>query len=274
MTSIINVLGFIVLRFSYPLLFLSNNLIDGKLSFITLVTYLAFTAFEVSLLILCFNLLKRRIMRSFFEENRNEIQEEFREAAKRLAPNQILLGDKTGVFENREQANVREFLAKSRTELDIFTPNLRYFMMDNRGEIFKEAISRGCKIRLLALHPKHVFISERFAQIDLRNPRQFVSEMSASLKVFLRDYVKPGQVELRVFDEPPTTLVLRSDNEVMVSFILRQGRARKFLHLRMECGKGRAGEPFVIHFDTAFDEAEDVTPELLEEINADIRNRY
>ncbi|WP_163665972.1 hypothetical protein [Adonisia turfae] len=210
----------------------------------------------------------------FFDKNRDKIRDEFRSAARFLAPDQVLLGDITGVFQNREQAKIRDFLAKSQTELDIFTPNLRYFTMEKRGEIFDEAIKRGCRIRLLALHPMNAFTSERFSQIDLKNARQFASEMLASLEVFFDSYARPGQVELRIFNEPPTAVILRSDNAVIVSFILRQGRAREYVHLRMRCEKGRTGEPFLRHFDTAFDEAEDVTPELLKAISAEIRKKY
>lgn len=238
------------------------------------VTHLAFLTLESLILILFYIFLKKQIVKSLFKENRSEFQEEFRNAAKLIAPKQILLGDITGVFQNREQANVREFLANSQFELDIFTPNLRYFTMENRGEIFEEAIKKGCRIRLLALHPKNAFTSERFSQIDLRDARAFASEMSASLEIFLNNYVRPGQVELRVFDEPPTTLILRSDDEVLVSFILRQARSREYLHLRMRCNKGRSGEPFMRHFDTAFDSARDVTPALLSQINAEIKSTY
>ena len=237
-------------------------------------THLGLVAFEILALILLYPFIRKQIVKLSLDQYRPEFQQEFRKAASIIAPKEVLLGDITGAFKDREQANVREFLSKSQLELDIYTPNLRYFTMENRGEIFDDAIKRGCKIRLLALNPKNAFTSERFSQIELRDPRAFASEMLGSLDMFLRDYVRPGQVELRVFNEPPTTLILRSDDEVLVSFILRQARSREYLHLRMRCDKGRSGEPFVLHFNSAFDSAKEVTDSLLSHIRAEVESTY
>lgn len=240
----------------------------------TVSVHIALVTFEIIALVLLYPVIKKRIVKSFIDQYRYDFQQDFRNAAYIIAPQKVQLGDITGAFKNREEADVRKFLSRSQSELDIYTPNLKYFTMEGRGKIFEDAIKRECKIRVLALNPKNAFTSERFSQIELGEPRAFASEMLGSLEIFLRDYAAPGLIELRVFNEPPTTLILRSDNEVLVSFILRQARSREYLHLRMRCDQERLGKPFVTHFDTAFNSAKEVTTSLLSQIRAEVESTY
>lgn len=184
------------------------------------------------------------------------------------------------LHKGRYAIDFNQYFESATDNIDILVTNLQTVQM-YAGVLLAKAES-GVNVRILALNPTHSFLSNRFPEIGLRAGEQFREEIISSLRSFClaRDTrLAPDQqlyFSLRLYNNPPTIMIFRRDDRLILAFILRQGRSRDQLHIEFLCTKGsgysslpaKHADAFVKHFETIWTESKNVTYDELQMLSS------
>lgn len=181
----------------------------------------------------------------------------------------------TALYPGRYAVNFPEFFSSAQEHIDILVTNLQTVQMFS-GLLIEKA-KAGVSVRVLSLHPNHPFLANRFAEIGLRAGDHFRSEIVSSLRNFClaRETHLPLDVQekfiVKMYDNPPSMMIFRKDDRIILAFILRQGRSRDQLHIEFACshrgGDTRPANCFVKHFDSIWQEAQAVDYKQVEDLS-------
>jgi hypothetical protein len=170
------------------------------------------------------------------------------------------------VYSARHEIDFSNFFGQSTEVIEILVTNLQS-MEIYIGHLFDMA-QKGIKVRILAIDPHNEFLRRRFIHLGFKQFNTFADEMIISLKHFCmeRDIrLTPDRQEnfqIRVYSSPPTLMIFKSDNRIIISYILQQGRARHLPHMEFDCtllpDKKNPSYAFVEHFNVVWSQAEPV----------------
>jgi len=166
-------------------------------------------------------------------------------------------------YSNRAEINFHSFFSSAENCIDILVTNLQSLQM--HLDLFAEMSQNGVKVRILAINPTHEFLKKRFNELSFKKIRHFREEMVTALRnvwSHIEKISNPASFEIRVYENTPTIMIFRCDNDLIISFILRQGRAREYLHIRFNSlGSQSLDETarcFVDHFEVLFSESQKI----------------
>jgi hypothetical protein len=181
----------------------------------------------------------------------------------------------TALYPGRYSVDFPAFFSSAKENIDILVTNLQTVQMFLG--ILADRAKAGVSVRVLALNPNHSFLANRFSEIGLRAGDQFRLEIISSLRNFCLTRETRLTTDLqdnfviKIFNNPPTVMIFRRDDRVILAFILRQGRSRDQLHIEFVCSsKDRDERPadcFVKHFNVMWQEAQEVDYKKVEEMS-------
>ena len=186
------------------------------------------------------------------------------------------------IYPSRTAIDFKRFFEVAQERIDILTTNLRSMVL-YVDTLCKKA-RHGVSVRVLTLNPvdpfsgsgHHPFLKTRYKDLDYNRVEQFSAQMVASLTNFCstkeREFsaFESCSFKIRLYDNSPSIMMFRSDDELILGFILRQGRSSEFIHI--QCDLRQVDEvpksccDFARHFDCVWNEAEDASTQLIEEI--------
>lgn len=170
------------------------------------------------------------------------------------------------VSKNRNEAELNVFFCKANHSIDILVTNLSYFTGDILDTLEKKA-NNNVKIRILTLYEKSQFVPQR--QKYIKN-WTFEHDMFNALSLFMEKKEKLQEnnssknFEIRIYDECPSIIMMKVDNQLILSFILSLGKARDQPHIKLDLTKDRGEKSdayrFAQHFDKLWEGAK--TPNI------------
>ncbi len=181
------------------------------------------------------------------------------------------------IYPTRQAINFNDFFTSAKENIDILVTNLQS-MQEYIGLLLEKA-KAGIDVRILALNPLHPFVQNRFAELRLKNEEFFQEEMVSSLGKFCSkrksvlntEQQKTEQqktFQIKIYNNPPTLMIFRSDNRVIIGFILRQGRSREYMHIEFNI-ESTSKEPrkslcFIKHFQKIWEQLKEINYDEVE----------
>lgn len=169
------------------------------------------------------------------------------------------------VSKNRDEAKLNDFFNNANTSIDILVTNLSYFTGNILNKL-EEKANNHVKIRILTLYEKSQFVQQR--QKYIKN-WTFENDMFNAISLFMERQEKLQQnnidnFEIKIYDECPSIIMMRVDNQLFLSFILSLGQARDQPHIKLDLTKDRGEKSdayrFAQHFDILWENAK--TPNI------------
>ena len=159
--------------------------------------------------------------------------------------------------ESRNDADIKIRILAAKKRVWIYATNHKYISTINVKSYLYDS---DMDVRFLMLSPKSLFVSTRFHEIPGKtSARDFSTEISNNLQHLIKEYKGSRSVKLRLFFEQPTFMMYLIDDTLIVSHILRQGRARDQVHfifdLRFPDIKKDTSD-FIEHFLKVWERAE------------------
>jgi hypothetical protein len=162
------------------------------------------------------------------------------------------------ICENRNTADIKGRILNAKKRVWIFATNHRYlssldvhrFLKENSGEI---------DVRFLMLSPKSMFVATRYSEIPGKESAEdFAIEISNNLKHLINEYKDEPKVGIRLYHRQPTFMMYLIDDTLILSHILRQGRARDQAHFLFDLNYPRIRmivDDYINHFQQVWEEA-------------------
>lgn len=178
------------------------------------------------------------------------------------------------IYRRRSAIDFDRFWRSAKQRIQILATNLRSLQMYT-GLLVDKA-KQGVRVRILALNPTHEFLQRRFKELNLKNPKDFHDEMITSLRHFCN--AKENQLGsneqenfvVKIHDSPPSLMLFRSDDRVILGFILQQGRSSDYMHVEFDCSvqsdRSKYCQDFVDHFEVLWERAAEISSHDLDEI--------
>ncbi|HJZ24600.1 MAG TPA: hypothetical protein VJ201_09200 [Candidatus Babeliales bacterium] len=168
------------------------------------------------------------------------------------------------IYPNRLKTHLSEFFNSANQRIDILTTNLK--SLDLCKTTLVQKASNGIKVRVLTLNPTHGFLRSRYKELGFTEPKLFYNEMITALRHFVKEENNissyKNNYKVKIHQSSPTLMLFRSDDKLILGFILRQGRASDFMHIEFNCSekydRPNYSQCFIEHFDTLWKEAEEV----------------
>lgn len=129
---------------------------------------------------------------------------------------------------NRNDVDLRRKILEAKERVWIYATNHKYVSSLN---VTSHLAQSDMDVRFLMLSPKSMFVSTRFNDIPGKKcAEEFSTEISNNLQHLIREYKGSKTVKARLFYDQPTFMMYLVDNTLIVSHILKQGRAREQVH--------------------------------------------
>ncbi len=158
------------------------------------------------------------------------------------------------IFTERDDAHLPDAVYGAQRTIDLITSNL-YFFTDEEHFVshgqyaFDDPVQRGVKVRILALNPDSVIAEYRARELgrehdvsgyreDLRNAARFIYHRYRDAK----------HVDIRIYDDLPLQITLRTDWDVFTAIVSRGQQARFNLHLKAHVDYPGVRPTFESHF--------------------------
>ena len=130
--------------------------------------------------------------------------------------------------ETRNDADIKRRILEAKKRVWIYATNHKYMSTINVKSYLYDS---DMDVRFLMLSPKSLFVGTRFHEIPGKSTAQdFSTEISNNLQHMIKEYKGSRSVKLRLFYEQPSFMMYLIDDTLIVSHILRQGRARDQVH--------------------------------------------
>ena len=128
---------------------------------------------------------------------------------------------------NRNAADIKKLILSAKKRVWIYATNNKYI---SSLDVDMQLKNKDLDVRFLMLSPKSLFVSTRFSEIPGKlEASDFAEEISANLQQMLFRY-KRSPVKMRLYYDSPTFMMYLIDDILIISPILRQGRARDQVH--------------------------------------------
>lgn len=175
----------------------------------------------------------------------------------------------TDFFQNRAEADLSSFFGDSAENIDILTSNL--ISLTDHLPILRNRAENGVSIRILALNPDSAFVEGRYRDLGLGQSDDFKREILTGIRGFQMDFDAfkknhpdlAGNIALKVFDNLPTLVLFRSDNRLIIQFILSIGRGRENPQIEFDIsfrkGKISGSSKFQNHFEAIWEKSKDIS---------------
>ncbi len=132
-------------------------------------------------------------------------------------------------YRARKDIDIKNLIINAKKRVWIYATNHRVIGdRVNNVEIvdFLNANAGEIDVRFLMLDPESIFIATRFHEIPSKTtPESFSNEITGRLSALDEEYGKNKKIKTRLFVVPPTFMMYIIDDLLIVSYILRQGRA-------------------------------------------------
>lgn len=184
------------------------------------------------------------------------------------------------VYKSRNDSHLNDFFKKAQRVIRILTTNLA--SLENDLQDLIEKAKKDVKVSILTLNPRHEFLIRRYKDLrQFEKAKDFFEEMIVNLRKFCNEKEKSlknddkSNFEIRLYDNPPTLMLFQSDDEVIIGFILRKGRASKFIHIKFNCSdydyekENKYCGDFLKHFDNIWKDATEISAERINDIKWD-----
>jgi len=178
------------------------------------------------------------------------------------------------IYPTRHAINFNIFLGTSKNRIYILTTNLQSLEM-YLGILIDRA-RQGVSIKILTLNPTHDFLRKRFRELTFKKAKFFYDEMVTSLRHFCsakEHQLTPEQQKnfvIKIHDSPPTMMLFISDENILMGFILQQGRARDQMHVEFDCSvqfeRKKHCQCLVEHFDLLWNRSHEITEDDIDNI--------
>lgn len=219
-------------------------------------------------------LYERFAERDHARETANRIADFLETQLEHRLGGQIENSDIVAVYPARHAIDFYKYYSQATKQIDILTTNLQ--SMENYVGLLIDLAKKGVKIRILTLHPSNEFINRRFTELGFKEARSFAEEMIVSIKHFCRDKEQRlteeqrDNFQIRLYKNPPSMMLFRRDYNIIVSFILQQGRSRDQLHMEFNCfpqsGKQRLSTAFIEHYEILWSHAENTDTHVVDQL--------
>lgn len=165
-------------------------------------------------------------------------------------------------YSNRDVVDLNSMISNAKTQVDILTTNLNYFLFDKLNEStnpFSDALKNGAIVRVVTMNPESVIAEYRAKQLvrgqDIPGYRRELRDGIISL---YKQFDGHPQFHLHVYNDLPLQITFRIDEQILTSIVTRGERARKRIHIKFSLYDEGVTESFVSHFQSMFDNSEDV----------------
>lgn len=206
--------------------------------------------------------------------NENDAPEKLLHIAKSLAPwllkaseearkgNLLRKRTRAIAYSNRDVVDLNSMISSAKTQVDILTTNLNYFLFDKLNEStnpFSDALKNGAIVRVVTMNPESVIAEYRAKQLvrgqDIPGYRR---ELRDGIINLYKQFDGHPQFHLHVYNDLPLQITFRIDEQILTSIVTRGERARKRIHIKFSLYDEGVTESFVSHFQSMFDNSEDV----------------
>ena len=162
------------------------------------------------------------------------------------------------ICENRNAADFKGRILNAKKRVWIFATNHRYISSLDVHRFLKEK-SGEIDVRFLMLSPQSMFVATRYSEIPgKQSPADFAIEISNNLMHLINEYKDEPRVGLRLYHRQPTFMMYLIDDTLILSHILRQGRARDQAHFLFDLNYPRIRmivNDYINHFQEVWEEA-------------------
>jgi hypothetical protein len=168
------------------------------------------------------------------------------------------------VYRSRREIDVRRFIkaAPSGSEIKMLGTALMCVTPWETQQIMIERLKDGCTFKLLSLNPDSPFVGQRAreehrAVDEIKSVIGNTCEINQSFIATLPDNLRP-KVSLLHYDAPPMCFMVSNSDIMIISFYLREQRGENFPHFEIEIKEGGIVKPFMDHFDSLWDEVQEL----------------
>jgi len=162
------------------------------------------------------------------------------------------------VFSDRSEAHLPDTVASARRSIDLITTNLSFFadvesfVADVDGVpvyAFDPPVTKGVKVRVLALNPESVIAEYRAKQLGQEHDvAGYREQLRAAARFFYQRYKAYRNVDIRIYDDLPLQITLIIDDKVITSVVSRGQAARNNIHVEFDLDFRGARASFEKHF--------------------------
>jgi len=186
------------------------------------------------------------------------------------------------IYSNRDAINLNEYFTDAKNNIDILVTNLS--SLEIHAGLLAKLANDGVKVRIIALNPQSEFVKSRFKELVFQSQKQFYCELVSSLRTFCLykenkvDKDKKSNFLIHVFDNPPSLILFQRDSQIIVGFILRQGKSRDSIHIEFDCSQ-KTSQPcqdYIKHFQLIWNDSRDINLAAIDQIcskECDIQNK-
>ncbi len=160
-------------------------------------------------------------------------------------------------FKDRDVATLADVFLSAHHRIDILTTNLSWLFLKEGGSdrSYWEAIGLTVKrnelmqLRILTLNPESEIAANRGHQLGFTpvNFRDQLRRGYEKAKTFASSY-PTSRVEIRIYDELPTQITFRIDNEVFTCIVGQPMQSRNYPVLKFDVANLGVQEAFLSHF--------------------------
>jgi hypothetical protein len=167
------------------------------------------------------------------------------------------------VHMSREPISFSQVLERAEPNTEIRILGICLLSLARTQHLLEKKLEAGCSIKILLLDPECKAVEERAAD-EGRPYAEVREEIEASERIhrLFVDRMRPkklrGNIELRYYDRYPSFFLLATQSLVVVGFYLRKSRGLECPHIELEVKGGGLYEPFLHHFDAAWEESKAV----------------
>ncbi len=175
---------------------------------------------------------------------------------------------------NRNDLMLVNKIQEAQDKICIYVTNLDF--LSNHFSDLINAARRGVLIKILGLKPTNLFIATRFHELSKANAQSFFDEIKVhlvqlreQLQQVVNDQTISDRFKVKLYISQPTHMIFWFDNSLIVSFILRQGRAREQIHIEfdlLDSTISDMADDFVKDFNLIWNEATDLTSEFMQQL--------
>jgi len=179
------------------------------------------------------------------------------------------------LHKDRNSLNLTKKIKESRQKICIYVTNLD-FLTNNFFDLI-EAAQKGVSIKILGMKPTNLFIATRYHELGKKNAQSFFDEIRIHLTA-LRERLAPSttdplliadRFQVKLYVNQPTHMIFWFDDSLVISFILRQGRAREQIHVEFDLNDlniSKMAGDFIKDFKLVWEEANMLTPEVMDQL--------
>ena len=160
-------------------------------------------------------------------------------------------------FKDRGVAQLADVFSRARRRIDVLTTNLSWLFLTENGSdsSYWEAIEMALKrnellqLRILTLDPESEIAATRGRQLGFEpgNFRDQLRRAYEETRTFANTY-PTSRVEIRLYDELPTQITYRIDDEVYTCIVGQPMQSRNYPVLRFHVSNLGVQEAFLSHF--------------------------